>query len=328
VPGLEELVQAHGRYTYHFADEESLALFRAEPERWGIRWGGGCGRMGPLSGVGDPDRWTVHAGGLYIFASDSCREGFLSAPELFVPAPVDHAPPSQEAQDSGRSWIERAVQAHGGAAAIDGSDALQLVFEGVQSGWTQHLEQLLLRNGDFMRQSTWMPPDPEGDSFETRWVLARESFVAEDDELFPVTSPDQLLDLRRLAQREPLALLWARNDEGILVSHVGSGQLADQAVEDVLVLHSGLATTLHLDPDSGRLRGISWRGRPGDGMTRAVVEVFTDWREVSGVLLPVARRVLVDGEESSSMAASWDEVELLAQAPRGALERERVSRGK
>jgi hypothetical protein len=63
-------------------------------------------------------------------------------------------------------------------------------------------------------------------------------------------------------------------------------------------------------------------------MTRAVVEVFTDWREVSGVLLPVARRVLVDGEESSSMAASWDEVELLAQAPRGALERERVSRGK
>jgi len=86
----------------------------------------------------------------------------------------------------------------------------------------------------------------------------------------------------------------------------------------VIVRHRGLATTLHLDPVSGRVVGLSWRGRPNDGITADVVEVFSAWREVDGVLLPVDRSVSVDGELEPALAVAWDAVALHARAPRPA----------
>jgi hypothetical protein len=43
----------------------------AEPERFAVQMGGGCGRMGPLSGSCSPERFAVHDGRIDIFASDA-----------------------------------------------------------------------------------------------------------------------------------------------------------------------------------------------------------------------------------------------------------------
>ena len=314
-PGGEGLEATHGRFTYRFASEDTRRRFLAEPERWGIQWGGGCARMGPMSGVGSPDRWTVHDGRIYIFASDGCRDGFLAAPGRFAVPPVQPPEAAAGAREAGAAWIARALEAHGGAPAVDAAQALRLVYQGERDGWSQRLEQVITHDGRIMRRSTWVPPEPDGETYDSTWVLARDSFVDEGDAVFPLTSPDQKDDLRRYAQREPIALLWARARDGFLAVHKGAGELDGHAVENVQVWSDGLATTLHLDPESGRVRGLSWRGRAGSGVTSDVVETFGAYSRVDRVLLPGQRTVSVDGRVIDSLAVAWQTVELLARAP-------------
>ena len=313
--GRGDLAATHGRLTYRFADEDHRARFLADPERYGVQWGGNCARMGPLSGAGSPDRWAVHEGRIFLFASNGCREGFLAAPEQYIVDPPALPAFDAAARTAGAAWIERAVVAHGGAAALDAPGALQLGFEGEQDGWHHGLALLVARTGGVRRTSTWTSENPAEKVHDTAWVLGKSDFTVEDGTPYPLASPDQRHDLRRFAHREPLTLLWARGTDDFLAVHRGTGELAGVDVEDVLVQHAGILTTLHLDAADGRVRGLSWRGRIGDGRTRDVVETFTAWQEVDGVRLPTARTVAVDGEEVASLAATWTTTTLLAEAP-------------
>ncbi|MCI0523828.1 MAG: hypothetical protein L0Y75_01065, partial [Acidobacteria bacterium] len=76
VKGLENLSVARGKYRYLFASEANKKLFEKSPDRYQIQMGGGCGRMGSLSGVGNPDRYYVFDRRIYIFASEQCRNSF------------------------------------------------------------------------------------------------------------------------------------------------------------------------------------------------------------------------------------------------------------
>lgn len=315
VAGDPELAHTHGRYTYVFEDEASRARFLADPERFAIQWGGGCGRMGPLSGTGSPDRFAVHAGRIFVFASDGCRAGFLATPERFVVEPTTLPAATPEARAAGAAWLERAVEAHGGSAALDAAAALLLAFDAEQSGWKHHSELVLGRAGGLRQSSRWTAPDAGAEPRVTTWLVAREASLDDDGEQFAVTSPDQLDDLRRIAQREPLAHFWARAQPGFVALHLGAGELGGAPVENVLVQHAGLTTTLHLEPESARVLGLSWRGRASDGVTREIVETFTDWRELDGVLLPIARMVRADGAEKPSLAVAWQSLAFLPAFP-------------
>jgi len=307
-PGIDGLQSKHGRYVYRFADERSRARFLSDPERFAIQWGGGCARMGPLSGAGDQDRWTVHGGRIYIFASDGCRKGFLATPERFVVAPAGRPASTRAATNAGSAWIERAVAAHGGAASIDSAGTLRYALDKGADGWTRHLEHVVARGGRLERHDVWTPDDGDAEGFETRYVVADQVSLIEDRDRIDVTSPEQVADLHRIAQREPIVLLWARASNGFLALHTGQGELAGEPVEELLVRSQGLTTTLQLDTETGQILGMSWRGRATDGVTRQVGETFTDWQTVSGVLIPTARTVTVDGEPAPSIAMAWDAV--------------------
>jgi hypothetical protein len=319
VAGVPGLTAARGRFTYRFADAETRDRFLADPERWGIQWGGGCGAMGPLSGAGSPDRFAVHDGRIWIFASDGCRDGFLARSERFVPEPSALPAASDEARRAGEAWIERAVAAHGGAVVVDGAGALRLVSDGVSTGWTSRIELVVASGGALARRTTWK--SAEGEVWDTRWIVAGESFVERDGGVLALTNPDQLADLRRFAHREALVHLWARGSEDFVAIHVGAGEQDGAPVERVLVHHAGLTTTLHLEPGSGRIVGTAWTGRVTDGMTRDVVDAFVDEREAGGALLPYGRAVRVDGEAIDELTVAWGTVEVLAEPPPGAFER-------
>jgi len=321
VAGDQGLEETHGRYLYRFASEASRERFRADPERWCIQWGGGCARMGPLSGRGSAERWTVFDERIFIFASDQCREGFLEDPGRFVVAPEPSIEGSADALADGRRWIEKALAAHGGAA-VDAHRALRATAERTRDAWTSQRELVVTSAGEVRTRSTWIPPDPGQSGYDTTWVVAQgDAFTVEEGTAFDVTSPDQKNDLRRQVHREPLGILWARGREDFTALPTGESELGGNPVVDVAVRFDGLATTLHLRPETGLILGLSWRGRPSEGVTRDVVETFTLWRTVEGVNVPAGRKVVADGKESAAMSEPWDVVELLEDVPEGALDR-------
>jgi putative intracellular protease/amidase len=79
--GRADLLVERGRYLYAFADESTRARFLAAPESFEIQHDGACAAMveaGAGPGSGDPDRYLVRHGRIYIFATDGCRESFTS----------------------------------------------------------------------------------------------------------------------------------------------------------------------------------------------------------------------------------------------------------
>lgn len=91
VHGADSLDVTRGRYRYLFADAGSRAMFLAHPARYEIQLDGACAFMatsGAGPGSGDPDRYAIHNGHIYIFASTGCRESFVKDPVRYLPRPV------------------------------------------------------------------------------------------------------------------------------------------------------------------------------------------------------------------------------------------------
>ena len=74
-------------YRYAFATEENRKRFEADPEHYAIQFKGACAFMalgGAPPGSGDPDRFVVHNGSIYIFATENCRASFVASPERYL----------------------------------------------------------------------------------------------------------------------------------------------------------------------------------------------------------------------------------------------------
>ncbi len=77
----------HKRISHHFATAASRKSFESDPERYEIQLKGACAfmaRNGAPPGSGDPDRYYVHGGRIYIFASENCRDSFKVAPSRYL----------------------------------------------------------------------------------------------------------------------------------------------------------------------------------------------------------------------------------------------------
>lgn len=327
VAGAAEHEAAHGAYTYRFASAETRERFLADPERWGVQWGGRCGRMGPLSGAGNPDRFAVHGARIFLFASDACRDRFAADPGSYLAAPAALPEHDEAAREAGAGWVERLVQGHGGAQVLDAAGALELTAGSVQDGWHNRVTLRISRDGELVRTSEWtaprdpLAPDDEPETTRTTWTLGAHSSVDEGRGEVELTSPDQLRDLRRLGHREILPLLWQRGREDFVAVDLGAGELDGRPVQDVLVQVDGLVTTLHVDPDTNLVAGLSWRGRLFEGRTRDVVETVTSWTLAGGAVLPAQRDVALDGEPRPAAHVSWDDARALPAAPSDAYRR-------
>lgn len=86
-PGLPSLALDRGGYRYLFASEADRGVFESDPERYEIQLKGACAFMaksGAPPGSGDPDRYYVYQGRIYIFASENCRNSFKAAPDRYL----------------------------------------------------------------------------------------------------------------------------------------------------------------------------------------------------------------------------------------------------
>jgi hypothetical protein len=312
--GQESIDLAHGRFRYVFATAESRARFEKDPARYRIQLGGGCGRMGPLSGTGSPSRYAVHDGRIYVFASDGCRKGFLADPESHLEKD-DPTPTGTDAERAkGRALVEKAARAAGGAAAIDSLRAYrESRRRDVKSGGEEYVSETVLLfqfPGRVRAETAWD---------ESRWanvVSGGAGFMEGSDGRVPMDE-SQVAALRHETLHHPIAILAARNREDFVAVAGGSlGSGADAGLEAVTVAFDGTATTLGIDPATGRIVRTAYRGRAGASPFGAIEVVYSEFSEYAPksapgrrLTLPAHREVTFGGKAVDSMSGKF-EIEL------------------
>lgn len=302
--GREDVVADHGRYRYRFEGPASRARFLADPARWAVQNGGGCGKMGPLSGLGSPERWLVHEGRTYLFASETCRDRFRSDPARFVEAP-DPVPASDPALDArGRALLERAAEGFGGAKAVDGLRGLLVTVRADYAGRdTVHTA---------VRTHLWSFPGRY--RYEERWgekpyghALDGEAAMDVSGEFELPAEPAVRDYIVRDYWRHPIALVRERRSGGMVVRWAGRDTVAGAPVEIVETAIGGATTSLAIEPATGRVLQARFRGRTANGYA-PMTHTYGDFRPAGGIVWPFAVAVGYDGAPLRSPRLAVTEV--------------------
>lgn len=298
VEGAAELGFTHFLYKYRFASEASLRTFQGDPERYAIQMGGGCGRMGPLSGRGDPARYAVHDGRVYIFASDGCRTGFLKDPARFVFRP--DAPPTADAaaQQAGAALLQRALAAHGGVAAITHWTTLQIerrTTAKTDAGERQDSYLLTVHEDAVRIDQSW------GDHRYST-ILQKDGgcFVGNSGKQEPMHDTGAR-ELQLAVMRQPLVLLRRLCGEGAVLTAAGKGKVGDVDVDWLDSFADAARTTLAIAAD-GKVVQLRYRGRGPQLWYGDEQWTFSDFRSVGGLLLPFHQELVFDGKAAAASA--------------------------
>ena len=112
-----------------------------------------------------------------------------------------------------------------------------------------------------------------------------------------------------------IAVLRTRNRDDAVVLHRGTGRIGKQEIEYVTVSCAGTNRTLGIDPSSGRVLTLGFRGR-GPNLTVGRIEHrFADWRKVGEIELPFAWSAVFEGDPAPELAMALDMVEIDKSPP-------------
>ena len=307
--GDEKFSVKRGRFRYLFASAETKAAFEREPKRYEIQLGGTCARMGP-STQGNPDLFMVHDGRIYIFGSDACVKMFKESPGKYLEgeaaaSATNVSMPTEESLRRGRALIEKGVEAAGGAARVDGIKSYQergSIGARSPQGVTEIKTALWMLHPAKVRMERTL-------SFGTiaTVVTPEGGFV-----LFP-RGNDEMLDEQRAAfikqlQSSPLAILRARRNEGFKVVAVGAGEAGGVTIEEVDVAFCNVRARLGIDPATGRILSLAYRGRGDTGAFGLIVRTFSDFRNVGGLTLPFKTSGTFNGEAEPSQTSTVESI--------------------
>jgi YHS domain-containing protein len=309
--GEEKLSVTRGRFRYLFANEGNKSAFERDPARYEIQLGGTCARMGPAV-LGDPDLYLVHQGRIYLFGSPPCLKTFQAAPEKFLEADAATKPtsPSADALKRGRALVEKAVEAAGGAQRIDRLKSYR-ESGSVQTqgrGGVSEVKTSLVRvfPGSY-RQERVLPFG----TLATVVTPAAAFYIAG-------RNTGGLVDVQRDAFEKSqkltlLSILRARTSEGFTAAAAGG-----EAVE---VWFDGVSARLGVEPASGRVVSLTYRGRGPGSEVGEITQTFSDFRAAGGLTLPFKAAGSFNGRPEPSLSFSLDSVVLDGEVAAALFER-------
>jgi YHS domain-containing protein len=282
LPGDSGYAVTRGRYRYLFANAANRKTFEDQAERYSIQLGGGCGRMGPLAGLGSPDRFWVHDGRIFIFASDQCMESFRSAPAQHIES-NDPAPTGSNADvDRGTELVLRAIEGFGGSAKLDAITSLEWKrVRTYQVGGEDKEHTILTRMAfpdRFRVDEIWH----SGSSWD--FVNGIAGYRVASDGEWPM---DEMVrrEFIKAMRRSPIVLLKARGEPGFQSVRTGNGMVGEQGVEWLSIGLDGATTTLGVHVPSGRVLCVQYRGRAPAAIGK-VTQTFSDFRDLDGIVYP------------------------------------------
>jgi hypothetical protein len=287
---------AYGNYRYRFATDASQRAFEAMPARFAIAFGGGCGRMGPLSGLGDVKRFEVVDEKLYIFASDACRDGFVKDHKPFLEV-VDAPFPSDKRgialATAARRWLradaacprEIVVSAERNERIGDKDYKLR---EEVRLDANLRYTDFASWNDDaFWTVATLGQPDARTPS-----VDAKRSTVYGEHPL----DASQLEAFRRAAMLEPLFLSRVLLQPDVKFAAGGDAEwkVGERSMKgEILKIHwRGVTVDWLVNPQTGQPFGQCAMRRGRDARFARTIEAFSEWNDKGGVRVPMVREDL------------------------------------
>jgi YHS domain-containing protein len=308
VAGKADLKVVRGQFEYLFSSAETKALFERDPEQYEIQFGGACARMG--GAAGNPSDYVVHNRRIYVFASDGCHKRFAQTPDKFIPPPAAPMPSSPAAAAEARTLIDRAIQALGGAAALDGL-----------TSYVERATQVQPRpDGDvtIATTSTWRFPDhvrvdrtmtmAPGQSFASATVLTPRGawFIGRGGQVFEMPSAGRAAAGDELG-RNLVALLRSRSAEGVVAASLGRGTVAGVDVDRVRIRRGSLDVTLAVTP-AGQVHSLGFVQRNIAGEFGACTLLYSDFRRVDDLTLPYTIRALFNGEPDPAQSRAAESI--------------------
>lgn len=282
-PGVESITATFGRFTYRFATEENKNAFLAKPEQHAVQFGGACGKMGPFSGTGSPNRWFIHEKRIYLFASEFCRDAFKTDPEKYIERPNPAPVGTDDEKNRGAKLIETVLEGFGGAKAVDSIKTLHRV------------ERIIYKQGGKETvgsgHATWVFPDSVRieEDYGTAYghvLNGRTGFELYGKQNWTL-EPAMRDDAWRRALREPFVMLRNRAAKGFVA--VARGE------EKVEVSLDGATSMWTVNPKTGRILKAEYKARRGT-VGDTVIE-FSDFKLVNGLVLPHKRTEHFNGKE-------------------------------
>jgi len=291
--GVSTREAIYGNYRYRFATDASKRAFDAMPARFAIAFGGGCARMGPLSGSGDVKRFEVVDEKLYIFASDACRDGFVKDAKPFLEV-VDQPFPSDKRgivlAAAARRWL-RADAACPRDIVVSAERAEKIgdkdytVREELRLGASLTFTDFKSWNGDaFWTMATFGATDGRQPSID-----ARRSTVYGEQPL----DASQLEAFRRVAMLEPLFLSRIMLQPDVKFAGGGDAEwkVGERALKgEILKIHwRGVTVEWLVRPDTGQPLAQCAMKRGRDARFSRTIEAFSEWNDKGGVRVPMVR---------------------------------------
>ena len=313
VPGNLNISTLRGPYKYLFANAENKARFEQSPEQYEIQLNGACPREGQPNRIREAEIFFVHKNRLYIFHSLECQKAFAAAPESFfeTAAAAPKINSSPEALKKGALLIEKAVAAMGGAAVIDGLTSYQEV--GLTTEMMPGPDGRKAR--EVKNSTTIVFPDQirkeQTVSFgsQTFVIAPKDAFALSQNRVLSII-PTTRAEREKEVKLKLLSILRARNQAGFKASAAEPKKLGDATLEQVIVEHGGLTLTLGIEPTSGRILRLAYRGRGPNFDFGEIAQVFSDFRAIEGVLLPFKISGTFNGQPEATLSWVFESIKI------------------
>jgi len=215
--------------------------------------------------------------------------------DITIPEPpAEKVEVTEDGKRRGGELIAKAVEAIGGADRLDRLESLD----------SKAILSLTTPQGEMQAGiRTWLVfPDRLRIEIELPFgtmvqVLNGAGSFVQPPQQQPVPMPENTrLDLAQAFNRQLPVLLRQRDAEGFVAVAAGTEEVGGTVVENVHVELDGESVTLGVDPESGRVLVISYRGKNMMGAPGKIRQVSSDFRDVDGLSLSFNSEATFDGE--------------------------------
>ena len=225
-------------------------------------------------------------------APGECLRAFQAAPRSTSSRSQPPLARSAEAERRASELLDKAVAWIGGEERLRRLTGYELRTRAVETRPAREIE--------ISRHTTALLPASIRDEAVTPWGEMTQ--VVAPDGAFQVTPhgarplhPLQRQGLETAQRRLPLVILRSRREPGFVAVYAGPGRAGDAAVEEVELDLASARLRLGIEAATGRILSLDYPGRHPGGEVGRVVELFSDYRSTSGLMLPYRSAATVDG---------------------------------